>query len=149
VVLLGYGAYTAWNAWIADDPAPTSVTATADYEGAVSQAMYFGGIAVGAGLDVHLMADLGTFVDTANRAIAIVEDQHTTLERLGRRETGARADLVASSLQSVDALSAAIAQWRDAVYNLRLARAAEARSAIDAATARLQADLDRWRSRSA
>ncbi len=111
----------------------------------MSQAIFFGGVAVGTGLDVHLMNDLGPFVDTANEAIALVETQRATLERLGRGETGVRADLIASSLQAVDSLAAGMAQWRDAVYNLRLARAAEARSAIDAASARLQADLDRWR----
>ena len=143
VVLGAYGGYSAWNAWIADGPATPAVTA--DYEGAVSQAIFFGGVAVGTGLDVHLMNDLGPFVDTANESIALVETQRATLERLGRGETGVRADLIASSLQAVDSLAAGMAQWRDAVYNLRLARAAEARSAIDAASARLQADLDRWR----
>jgi hypothetical protein len=39
----------------------------------------------------------------------------------------------------------ALIQWRDAVYNLRLASVDDAHSAIDSAVAQLNADLERWK----
>ena len=148
IVLLAYGGYTAWNALTGgggsdDAQAPT---ASAGFESIVGSDIFLAGQVVGHGVDVRLVGDLNGFRDTADRAIFIVGTDRGALAKLNAGATGPQRDVIASAQQSLDALQVALIQWRDAVYNLRLASVDDAHDAIDSAVAQLSADLERWKS---
>lgn len=142
VILLGSGGYAAWNALTGDTS--TSDEASTAYVASTQRAIYYGASAVGLGLDVHIIKDLGIFQDSMNAAIDGVRAERTNLETLAATATGPRADILQSSIQAADSLESGMAQWRDAVFNLRLGGVDDAQSAIDSAVARLVADIDRW-----
>lgn len=150
VVLLGYGGYTAWNAVSGggDEGAttPTAAAGDADYETIVSTAIFLGAQALAQGADTHLAVDLGPFADGTDRAIFTIGADRARLARLARTAAAREADVIVSTEQSLDALQTAMVQWRDAVFNLRLGAVDDARAAVDSAIARLQGDLERWRS---
>jgi hypothetical protein len=146
---VGYGGYTAWNAAFggggADDDASVATGPTADYDTAVSTSIFLSGVAIGAGLDTHLVVDLGPFRDVADTVIFRVAGERGHLEELLASANGERREVITSSIAAVDDLLAALTAWRDAVFNVRLASVTGARADVDAAVARLRADLDRWR----
>jgi len=145
LVVLGYGGYTAWNALTGGDSDETTTPAAASYETIVSNDIFLAGQVVVHGVDVHLMGDLNGFLEAANRAIFIVGTDKGGLAELSAGATGPQRDVISSTQQSLDALQVGLIQWRDAVYNLRLAAVDDARAAIDSAVARLQTDLERWK----
>jgi len=145
VVLLGYGGYSAWNAVTGGGSGGGDAPAARSYESIVLNDIFLAGQVVGHGVDVRLMGDLNAFRDAADRAIYIIGLDMNALDGLESGATGPQRDVIASTRQSLDALQVGLIQWRDAVYNLRLASVDDAHSAIDSAVARLQSDLDEWR----
>jgi hypothetical protein len=146
VMVVGYGGYTGWNALTGGgsggDPQATPDTS---YQASVDHAMYFGGTVVDAGIDVRLVGDLGPFLDQTNQAIYTVGVEQGNLEKAARTATGPRADVLASTTQSVDNLRVAMIRWRDAVFNLRLGLVADSKAEVESAIAQIQADAERWK----
>jgi len=146
VIVVGYGAYAGWNALTGggsgNDP---QATADTGYLASVNRAMFFGGTVLGAGTDVRLVGDLGVFQDQANQAIYTVGVEQGNLDKAARNATGAKADVLAASTQSVDDLRVAMIRWRDAVFNLRLGLVADAKAEVERAIAQIQADAERWK----
>jgi hypothetical protein len=144
VVVVGYGGYLAWNALVggsddADAPAATG------YEATVSQAIFLGGAVLGLGVDTHLLNDLGPFADATDRAVFTVGADRARLERLAQTAPRPEAEVIASTVQSMDALQDAMIEWRNAVFNVRLGSVDDAHDAIDDALERLRGDLERWK----
>ena len=67
------------------------------------------------------------------------------LDKAARNATGAQADILTSTTQSLDNLRVAMIRWRDAVFNLRLGLVADAKADVESAIAQLQADAERWK----
>ena len=146
VIVLGYGAYTGWNALTGDSSgSDTQTTAETGYLASVDRAMFFGGAVLGAGTDVRLVGDLGIFQDQANQAIYTVGVEQGNVDKAARNATGARADVLTSTTQSLDNLRVAMIRWRDAVFNLRLGLVADAKADVESAVAQLRADAERWK----
>ena len=131
VIVVGYGAYAGWNA-LTGGGSGNDPQATAD-------------TVLGAGTDVRLVGDLGVFQDQANQAIYTVGVEQGNLDKAARNATGAKADVLAASTQSVDDLRVAMIRWRDAVFNLRLGLVADAKAEVERAIAQIQADAERWK----
>ncbi len=145
-IVLGYGAYSGWNALTGGGSDGGSETAgDAGYLTSVDRSIFFAGHVLGAGADVNLVGDLGLFQDAANLAIFDVGLEQGKLEKAARNATGARADVLTSTIQSVDNLRVAMIRWRDAVFNLRLGQVDDAKTEVQSAIARLQADAERWK----
>jgi hypothetical protein len=146
VIVLGYGAYAGWNALTGGGSgSDTEATAETGYLASVDRAMFFGGAVLGAGTDVRLVGDLGNFLDQANQAIYTVGVEQGNVDKAARNATGARADVLASTTQSLDNLRVAMIRWRDAVFNLRLGLVADAKADVESAIAQLRADAERWK----
>jgi predicted negative regulator of RcsB-dependent stress response len=147
VILLGFGGYTAWNA-IAGDGGSSGSAAPAggEYEQSVTETIFLGAVVLRQGLDAHVISELNPFLASSNDAIAMVATRRNALGELAKTATGPEADVIASTQESMTMLQMAMAQWRDAVVNLRLAAVADAHEAVDDAIAVLEADLDIWRS---
>lgn len=145
VILVGYGGYSAWNAVTGGDSGGGDAPAAGGYEAIVSQDIFLAGLVVGQGVDVRLVGDLNGFRDNANRAIFIIGSDKGALAKLATGATGPQRDVISDTQLALDALQAGLIQWRDAVYNVRLAAVDDAHSAIDSAVARLSADLDQWK----
>ena len=143
VVLGGYGVHAAWNSRTGGD---AGSGAPRGYEASVERSIFLAGTVIGQGVDARLVSDLPPFLDSANRAIFLVGTERRALEKLAATAPRSEAEVIASTLASLDALTEALIWWRDSVYNLRLAAVGDARAAVDAATSRLRADLERWRS---
>lgn len=148
VILLGYGGYTAWNAITGSgsDGTGTGTEDATDYESIVARNIFLGAQVLGQGIDTRLVSDIGPFVDNANRVIYTMGLDRVAIGKLATGASGPQRDVISATQQSLDALQAALVQWRDVVADLRLGSVDDAHAAIDGAIARLQGDLERWRS---
>jgi len=144
VVLVGYGAYVAYDKIRGDSSAATQ-DATG-YTGSVQTAMAHGDWAIGMGLNFHALKDSYILRNQFNTEIATIRTQRANLEALLPNVVGPRADTVRASIQSMSELETAVGQWRDAIFLLRLGNVDDAQSAIESAVAQLQQQLDTWNS---
>jgi hypothetical protein len=145
VVLASYGGYMAWKT-ITDDDRPGRLPTGNGFVASSERAVFAGRIAIGLGVNLRILKDAYQFRDDVNRTIDTVRAERANLKRRSTRASGVRADIVRSSIEATDRLEAGIAQWRDAIFSLRLGNAAPAESAIESAIAQLEANVARWNS---
>jgi hypothetical protein len=142
VILVGYGAYVAYDKIAADD-APTAESGTG-YVASVQTAMSHGQWSLGMGISFHNLKDSYILRNGFNTEIDTVRAQRANLEALLPNELGPRADTVRASIQTMSELEAALGQWRDAIFLLRLGNVDDAQVAVENTVAELQQQLDTW-----
>ena len=144
LILVGYGAYVAYDKLTGDD-APTA-EAGAGYVGSVQTAMSHGQWSIGMGLNFHNLKDSYVLRNDFNTEINTIRAQRASLESLLPNVLGPRADTVRASIQTMSELEAALGQWRDAIFLLRLSSIDDAQAAVESAVAALGQQLDTWNS---
>ena len=144
LILVGYGGYTAWNAITATN-APAPVDTGNGFVASADRAALTGQLAVGMGVNLRILKDGNNFLIGMNQSIDQLRVERANLERLATRASGARADILASSVQATVAMETGMVQWRDGIVNLRLGSIAAAESTIETAVAQLQSDVGRWK----
>jgi hypothetical protein len=144
VILVGYGAYVAYDK-IFGDSTPAAQDTTG-YVGSVETAISHGQWAIAMGLNFHSLKDSYVLRNQFNTEIETIRTQRANLEALLPNVLDARADTVRASIQTMSELETALAQWRDAIFLLRLGSVDDAQAAIESATAQLQQQLDTWNS---
>ena len=144
VILVGYGAYVAYDK-IRGDSTPAAQDSTG-YVASVQTAMSHGQWAIGMGLNFHSLKDSYVLRSQFNTEINTIRTERANLEALLPNVLGPRADTVRASIQTMSELEAALGQWRDAIFLLRLGTVDNAQSAIESANAQLQQQLDTWNS---
>jgi hypothetical protein len=142
VVLVGFGAYVAYDKVRGDDTA--AVQDGTGYANSVQTAMSHGQWAIGMGVNFHNLKDSYVLRNQFNAEINTVRTQRANLESMLPNVLGPRADTVRASIQSMSELETALGQWRDAIFLLRLGNVDDAQSAIESAVAQLQQQLDTW-----
>ena len=144
MILVGYGGYVAYNKITESDTTP--VAADDGYAASTSRAMFAGGVAVGAGINLRNLKDQYLFKDQVNAQIEQVRAEQADLERLLPTVTGPQADTIRATMQSMDELMIAMTQWRDAIFLLRLSNVDRAQSAVESAIAQMGQQLESWNS---
>lgn len=142
VIVVGYGGYVAYDKINGGD----SVPAAADdgYAASTRRAMFYGGTAIGAGVNLRNLKDQYSFKDEVNAQIALVGTERANLERLLPTATAPQADTIRATIQSMDELMNAMTQWRDAIFLLRLNNVDRAESAVSSAVAQMGQQLETW-----
>jgi len=144
LILIGYGGYTAWNAITGTD-APVAVDTGNGFVASADRAALTGQLAVGMGVNLRILKDTNNFLGGMNQSIDRLRTERANLERLAAKATGARADILQSSIQATVSMETGMVQWRDGIVNLRLGGIAAAESTIETAVAQLQSDVGRWK----
>jgi hypothetical protein len=142
VILLGYGAYVAYDQLTGNDT--PAAQATDDYVASAETAISHGLWSVAMGINFHNLKDSYILRNQFNTEIDTVRSQRANLEALLPNVLGPRADTVRASIQSMSQLEAAIGQWRDAIFLLRLGSVDDAQASIESAVAALQQQVDTW-----
>ena len=134
LILVGYGAYVAYDKLTGDDiPA---ADAGGEYVGSVQTAMSHGQWSIGMGLNFHNLKDSYVLRNDFNTEINTVRAQRASLESLLPNVLGPRVDTVRASIQTMSELEAALGQWRDAIFLLRLGSIDDAQAAVESAVGR-------------
>jgi hypothetical protein len=141
VILIGYGAYAGYQKITGNDaPAETPTGYVASVQAAIAHGQW----SVGMGLGFHSLKDSYVLRNAFNTEIDTVRAQQANLEALLPNVVGPRADTVRASIQSMNDLAAALGQWRDAIFLLKLGNIDTDQAAIESAVAALQQQLDTW-----
>lgn len=142
VIVVGYGGYVAYDKINGGDSAPAA--ADDGYAPSTRRAMFYGGTAIGAGINLRNLKDQYEFKDEVNALIALVSTERANLERLLPTATVPQADTIRATMQSMDELMNAMTQWRDAIFLLRLNNVDRAESAVRSAVAQMGQQLETW-----
>jgi hypothetical protein len=144
VILVGYGAYVAYGELTGGDAPAGQSTDT--YVASVERAASHGQWAIGMGLNFHNLKDSYVLRNQFNTEIDTVRTERANLEALLPNVLGPRADTVRASIQTMSELEAALGQWRDAIFLLRLGNIDDAQAAVESAVAALRQQVDTWNS---
>lgn len=147
MILVGFGGYSAWGALTGGDDAPPAALPTGTgYADSANRAAFHANVAILLGLNLRILKDAYRFQYDVNKEIEGLRAERANLERLATGATGARADILRSSIQATQTLETGMTQWRDAIFNLRLGAVEPAQSVIETGVAQLEASIERWRS---
>ena len=144
MILVGYGVYVAYDKLTGGDT--SAAQTTDDYVSSTHTAISHGRWSIAMGTNFHNLKDSYILRNQFNTEIDTVRAQRTNLEALAPNVLGPRADTVRASIQSMSELEAAIGQWRDAIFLLRLGNVDDAQASIESAVAALQQQVDTWNS---
>lgn len=139
---MGYGGYVAFNKITGSGTTPAE--ATNGYAASTNRAMFAAGVAVGAGINLRNLKDQYEVRDVVNAQINIVRAERANLEQLLPTATAPHADTIRATMQSMDELMIAMAQWRDTIFNLRLGSVDNSQSAVESALAQIGQQLETW-----
>ena len=144
VILVGYGAYAAYDKLTGDD-APTA-QGSDGYLTSTQTAISHGQWSIAMGINFHNLKDSYILRNQFNTEIDTIRAQRASLEALLPNVLGPRADTVRASIQTMSELETAIGQWRDAIFLRRLGNVDDAQASIESAVGALQQQVDTWNS---
>lgn len=142
-VLAAYGAFLAVERVRGDDP-PVPAASGNGFVASTERAIASGRLAIRLGIDLRTLGEAYVFRDAVNTEIERVRTERLHLEELVPRTRPPRADTLQSAIQAMDRLENAMAQWRDAIFLLRLGNVDAAQAAINSAIADLETAIGSW-----
>jgi hypothetical protein len=142
VMLAAYGGYVLYDRVIKSD---ASTTASGNsFVASSERAMAQGGAIVAAGLEFRSLRESYVLRDQMTVMIDGVRTERANVESVLATTSGPRADTASAALQTMNELTTAMTQWRDAIFNLRFGGIDNTQAAIEGAIARLQQHIDAW-----
>jgi hypothetical protein len=144
LVIAGYGAYAHFSAGSTSTSASGPVSSS-DGAALMDHSVGAGFIAITLGLGERNLKDQYTVRDAINGQITSVRDDRAQLVALQGTTQGVRATALQTAIDASNRLETAMAQWRDALFNLRFGSIDSGQTAINSAMTDLAQARDSWK----